>query len=314
MLHRAGFKLLSALTFQCRDGGLPESLSAIRKPTQIATGNVTKNIGRICPACECPAQGEWAAEARYVSEHAERLSHSLFLRAACSFSRGPVARHATRLAVDPYLSWFQRWSILRSTWSFGAPKPLAAPPQPRSADAEWHRREAFVTVLFARVSSLDAVLLHTEAIRTLAYSARKHCLHQRPFLVITDGQLPDVVSAALKADGLTVVEVSPDRWSFPTAANAFGVDSDTDVSMTKWWLERGITPTAVKLAIWNMTEYDRLVFLDADTLILRPVDELFEVTVFASGLNPYSTHTTTGMEVAADGKHEVQSGMSASQG
>jgi len=62
------------------------------------------------------------------------------------------------------------------------------------------------------------------------------------------------------------------------------------MQLQSWWLERGIAPTAIKLAIWNMTEYDQLVFLDADTLILDSVDELFEMTTFASGLNPYSTH------------------------
>lgn len=292
-LHRAGVKLLGALSFQCKDGGLPRgAAAAVPVPDdQVPADRVQK----ICPACECPAQGEWAAEARYVSEYAERLSQALFLRASCRLDRGPVARRAARLAADPFRSWFQRWSAFTARLGPEVPQRLGTPAPPRDHGAELHRREAFATVLFARGSALEPVLLHTEAIRTLAFSIRKHCVHPRPFLVITDGPLPDIAGAALEADGISVVEVSPDKWSFPTAGTAFGVDSDTDVALTKWWLERGIAPTAVKLSIWNMTEYDRLVFLDADTLVLQPVDELFQVNAFASGLNPYSTHTTAGM-------------------
>jgi alpha-N-acetylglucosamine transferase len=32
-----------------------------------------------------------------------------------------------------------------------------------------------------------------------------------------------------------------------------------------------------KLNIWNMTQFDKLLFLDSDTLILRNVDELFDI-------------------------------------
>lgn len=294
MLHRAGTRLLSALTFECKEGGLPRGAAAAgRVPDDHI---LVERVQKICPACECPAQGEWAAEARYVSEHAERLSQALFLRASCRLDRGPMARHAARLAADPFKSWFQRWSAFIATPMPEVPPRLGVPPPPRDAvRAGLHRREAFATVLFARGSALEPLLLHTEAIRTLAFSIRRHCVHQRPFLVITDGTLPQVAGAALEADGLSIVEISPDRWSFPKAGTAFGVESDTDAALTKWWLERGIAPTAVKLSIWNMTEYDSLVFLDADTLVLRPVDELFEVNAFASGLNPYSAHTTSGM-------------------
>jgi len=44
-----------------------------------------------------------------------------------------------------------------------------------------------------------------------------------------------------------------------------------------------------KLWIWNLTQYETLVFLDADTLIFQNVDELFECGEFcAAFLNPYT--------------------------
>ena len=38
-----------------------------------------------------------------------------------------------------------------------------------------------------------------------------------------------------------------------------------------------------KLQAWNLTEFDKLVFLDADTIALQNVDELFERPSFAAG-------------------------------
>lgn len=39
--------------------------------------------------------------------------------------------------------------------------------------------------------------------------------------------------------------------------------------------ELGVTLT--KLRLWNLTQYDRLVYLDADTLVLKNIDALFNV-------------------------------------
>ncbi|CAK0820115.1 unnamed protein product, partial [Prorocentrum cordatum] len=130
------------------------------------------------------------------------------------------------------------------------------------------------------------------AIRTLAYSTRQHSLVQRPFLVVTDGPLPSDVGEPLRADGITVVEVRPQDVAFPLfgaygAGAGAAVEEDAATNQLKnWWIERGIPPTAVKLTIWNMTDYDCLVFLDADMLLLDSVDELFALDTFAVGLNP----------------------------
>eukprot|EP00929_Paragymnodinium_shiwhaense_P045215 TRINITY_DN23129_c0_g1_i1.p1 TRINITY_DN23129_c0_g1~~TRINITY_DN23129_c0_g1_i1.p1 ORF type:complete len:910 (+),score=202.42 TRINITY_DN23129_c0_g1_i1:58-2787(+) len=252
------------------------------------SGGVLSAEEKVCPACDCPMQAEWAKEGRYVSAYAEQLTMLLFERAASSLE-GVQAQRAQRLALDPWLTWFQRWTALLKP--LGKVEGQAVPPP-----LEEGRKEAFVTVLFVREAALDQVLLHTDAIRTLAYSTRRHSRRQppRPFLVVTDGAPPAACRQALEADGIEIVEMTGDgeTWSFPEPGAAYGAGSTTSDLKRNWWLERGVAPTALKLAIWNMTSYDCLVFLDADTLLLAPVDELFEMETFASGLNPYSTHGT----------------------
>ena len=43
----------------------------------------------------------------------------------------------------------------------------------------------------------------------------------------------------------------------------------------------------VKLRLWQLTEYDRCIFLDADTLVLKNIDRLFEYPEFAAAPNVY---------------------------
>merc|ERR1712194_679369 len=58
----------------------------------------------------------------------------------------------------------------------------------------------------------------------------------------------------------------------------------------EWWAERGTNPTAVGFYRWMLTEYEKVVFLDADILVVRPIDELFQVTVpLAVSGTPYTT-------------------------
>ncbi|CAE8706135.1 unnamed protein product [Polarella glacialis] len=171
------------------------------------------------------------------------------------------------------------------------PTPATSSREPRPPKSA-PKREAFVSVLFAQGSALDQVMLHAEAIRTLAFSARRHCKRQRPYIVVSDGPLPEEAAASLRADGLEILEADPNAITWPKGKQAYGADGEdiADLQLSSWWAERGVRPTAIKLAVWNMTSHDRLLFLDADTLIMAPVDELFELDTFASGLNPYSTH------------------------
>jgi len=44
-----------------------------------------------------------------------------------------------------------------------------------------------------------------------------------------------------------------------------------------------------KLRLWQLTDYDRLVFLDADTLMVRSCDKLFDYPEFSAAPNLYET-------------------------
>lgn len=44
-----------------------------------------------------------------------------------------------------------------------------------------------------------------------------------------------------------------------------------------------------KLRLWQLTDYDRVVFLDADTLVLRNIDRLFLYPEFSAAPNVYET-------------------------
>jgi len=44
-----------------------------------------------------------------------------------------------------------------------------------------------------------------------------------------------------------------------------------------------------KLRLWQLTEYERCVFLDADTLVLKPIDRLFDYPQFSAAPNVYET-------------------------
>ena len=44
-----------------------------------------------------------------------------------------------------------------------------------------------------------------------------------------------------------------------------------------------------KLALWRLTEYERVVFLDADTLVVKNIDKLFGYPEFSAAPNLYET-------------------------
>ena len=58
-------------------------------------------------------------------------------------------------------------------------------------------------------------------------------------------------------------------------------------------VKRRFTHTLNKLHLWNLTAYDRLIYLDADNLILdKRMDELFSCGHFcAVYMNPVNFHT-----------------------
>lgn len=78
------------------------------------------------------------------------------------------------------------------------------------------------------------------------------------FLVLCSASVPLAHKQRLHNDGITVVDVS----SVPV----------------NWWISTGVTrwkEQFTKLRIFQMTEYQRILFLDADTMLTAPLDGIF---------------------------------------
>eukprot|EP00435_Cladocopium_sp_Y103_P011061 s748_g2.t2 len=128
-------------------------------------------------------------------------------------------------------------------------------------------KEAWVTFLWAGESdrARKAAILNSEVIRTMAHSVRKWEGTEalRAFLVLTVGEVPEMVASellGLRSDGLQVRPIG--------AAHA---------ELGNWFKDRGLQPSFAQLAAFTLTEYTRVVVLDADVLMLQPCHELFRL-------------------------------------
>ena len=83
-----------------------------------------------------------------------------------------------------------------------------------------------------------------------------------PLLVMVTSGIDDDVRRILADDGCLVREVEPLR---PTSDDGAGY---ANARFAEVW---------TKLAVWNLTDHDRVVFLDADMLVVAPMDELFDL-------------------------------------
>lgn len=81
-----------------------------------------------------------------------------------------------------------------------------------------------------------------------------------PLVVMVTANIDADVRQTLEADGCLVREVEPIR---PAGGLA---DSYANARFAEVW---------TKLAVWRLTEFDRIVFLDADMLVTQNMDELF---------------------------------------
>ncbi|TKA79752.1 hypothetical protein B0A49_00566 [Cryomyces minteri] len=100
------------------------------------------------------------------------------------------------------------------------------------------------------------------ATRILAYQLL-HCPETRsksniPFVVLVTRDVPEAKRARLTKDGATVVE-------------AEYLHEDWIVTETSTWQD-----VMTKLRLWELTQYERIAFLDGDTILTRPLDGLFD--------------------------------------
>ncbi len=83
-----------------------------------------------------------------------------------------------------------------------------------------------------------------------------------PLVVMVTAGIDTGTRDLLRGEGCVVREVEPLRPASDLA------DSYANARFAEVW---------TKLAVWRLTEFDRVVFLDADMLVVRPMDELFDL-------------------------------------
>ena len=108
---------------------------------------------------------------------------------------------------------------------------------------------------FTSVRLLNYQLLHSSRIRTRRRP-------QIPFLVLTLPSVPASQISTLTAEGATIVPIQP--LDLPPAF---------DQSTIKRSRFRDVL---AKLRLWQLTQYDKILALDADTIILSPLDSIFD--------------------------------------
>jgi alpha-N-acetylglucosamine transferase len=123
-------------------------------------------------------------------------------------------------------------------------------------------------------------------------------------LIDTNTQYPflTLITEDISVDTVSVL----DKHHIPYKIIKTKINNPTDVDQSHRWF-----PTYSKLNIFDQTQYDKVVYLDADMLILRNIDELFKFphmsAVIAGGMLPGKStrkHLNSGMFVL-EPSHEL---------
>ena len=143
-------------------------------------------------------------------------------------------------------------------------------------------RRAYVTL----VTNADYVLGATALVRSLILSGTR-----ADIVVMHTGALSPADLAPLEAlgAGLRAVDLMPMSGSF-NARHARG-RLHSDAPFLKGGKPAFHTPldNFAKLRLWQMAEYDRVVFIDADAIVVRNIDRLFDYPEFSAAPNVYET-------------------------
>jgi inositol phosphorylceramide glucuronosyltransferase 1 len=128
-------------------------------------------------------------------------------------------------------------------------------------------REAYVSLLYG-----DAYVLPLRVMmRSLAENSRDVASGERDRVVLVTGSMAPESIRRLVDDGLSVIAV-------PTVDTPYPSDDH---------FQKRFLSVMTKLVIFNLTQYDKLVFLDADALVLRDLSDLFRCGAFcAAFINP----------------------------
>lgn len=97
--------------------------------------------------------------------------------------------------------------------------------------------------------------------------------------------------SSLRAEGCLIRPVAPPPWS-----DGFRARHERAALHRREPFDKGVKPAFHepldnfgKLDVWRLTEYDRVVFLDADTLVVKNIDRLFGYPEFSAAPNLYDT-------------------------
>ena len=115
------------------------------------------------------------------------------------------------------------------------------------------QREAFVTLVTSESYVVGAVVL--------ADSLRGCCGDERPMVCMVTDVVSDESRRVLKGAGMRVEEVTP--------------IASPGTSEIAAWNQSGYT----KLNLWQLTQYSKLVYVDADCLVVASMNDLFERVV-----------------------------------
>ncbi len=124
---------------------------------------------------------------------------------------------------------------------------------------------------------------------TLARSLRRLATPFPLVVLTTSGRLAGL--DALEREGCRILEVDHLPLSAGFAARHARTAQHAAAPFTKGEKPGFHDPldNFVKLRLWELEAYDRIVFLDADTLVLRSVDRLMRYPEFAAAPNLYET-------------------------
>ncbi|CAH1420047.1 unnamed protein product [Lactuca virosa] len=154
-----------------------------------------------------------------------------------------------------------------SRFEFGLILLLSLNHNPQTASAA-ESKEAYVTLLYGDEFMLGA--------RVLGKSIRDTRSTKDMVILVSDG-VSDYAKSLLQADGWIVNQISL-------------LENPNQVRPTRFW---GVY---TKLKIFNMTNYDKVVYLDADTIVVKNIDILFKCGKFCANLK-HSERLNSGVMV-----------------
>jgi len=162
----------------------------------------------------------------------------------------------------------------------------AAMPTDKLSPAKWHvaerkTKEAIATLLTTdNKDYLRGALVLGSSIRSFDSS--------RDMVILVTKAVPTEWRGPLTVAGWTVVEVPEVEefwWGQSDECSHFAADQGE-----RWG------HMATKLRLWQLTQYNRVLYLDADTILTGPVSDVFSsINTFAAEAPKYHTHFNAGV-------------------